>query len=545
MRRSHHWTEELVAAVEERIGKLGLSHVVVNGGLSVSGLQHIGRLRGEVLVGEAVRRELRRRGYSVEQKIVLYTQDPWKGKPPQLAQFPRGEGSKYVGWPLSRVPDPCGCHEGWVQHFWEDFGAYLSRFSDGEIEVVTTTELYAGPLKALVLESLEKRSKLRAVLNKYRGRAPLPEDWSPFEPICGACGRIDSTRVLSVSGELVEYSCGACGYVGRTGVENGKLGWRIEWAAVWKALRIDFEPYGRDHATPGGSRDSCSEISRLVFDYEPPAGIPYEWVSYKRGGAEEDMSSSEFVGLTPKQWDEVAHPEVLRYLYYGTHPRRRIVIDLERMPAYYEDFYSAERLYYALGEGKVSALSPDDELKVSSYELSMLPKPPSEMLPQVSYLTMALLVQSLPSYWTPEQVVERLRASGLLAGDLSDEGLRRVLGLARRAEAWVKLYAPSHVRYKLLEELPPSLTEKLRYRGLLVELGRRLEALSEWRSEAIKRVMIEVTAHLSDEERARFYEEFYMVFVGDVKGPRAAPLVEALGRDVVCKRLTRELSGKD
>jgi hypothetical protein len=36
-----------------------------------------------------------------------------------------------VGWPLIRVPDPKGCHSNWVEHYWEDFGGYLDKFTDG------------------------------------------------------------------------------------------------------------------------------------------------------------------------------------------------------------------------------------------------------------------------------------------------------------------------------------------------------------------------------------------------------------------------------
>jgi lysyl-tRNA synthetase class 1 len=120
-----HWIIELADKLEKRVkGKKG--PVIFNGGLSVSGLQHIGRLRGEVLIGEGVRKVLEKRGYKTRQYIVLYTQDAWKGTEEQLKAFGDvKKGRMHIGKPLIRVPDPFGCHSNWVEHYWEDFGGVL------------------------------------------------------------------------------------------------------------------------------------------------------------------------------------------------------------------------------------------------------------------------------------------------------------------------------------------------------------------------------------------------------------------------------------
>jgi len=341
-----HWLDQLVDRLEERLRDRGKDTLVFNGGLSVSGIQHVGRLRGEVLLVEAVRRELERRGYRVKQYLTLYTQDPWKGKDRQVSVFKSG-GERFKGWPLSRVPDPYGCHKSWVEHYWSDFGPYLKEFTDGRITIVKTTELYRSGLKEFMREVLEKRSIVRDIINRYRGRKPYPKDWIPIEPICGRCGRIDSTEAIEVlDGDRVRYKCRSCGFEGIAGFEESKLNWRIEWTGVWKVLDVDFEPYGKDHATPGGSRDSCVDLSINAFNHRPPEGEWYEWVSIRIGGREADMSSSGFTGITPREWLEIAHPQVLRYIYFSTHPHKRIVIDPVEVPRYYEEYYRAERIYF-------------------------------------------------------------------------------------------------------------------------------------------------------------------------------------------------------
>ncbi len=535
-----HWLYELADKVEEHARKLGKDKIIINGGLSVSGLQHIGRLRGEVLIGEGVRKILESRGYHVEQYIVLYTQDAWKGKNPQRQQFSNPqEAKKYTGWPLIRVPDPMGCHENWVQHYWEDFGGVLDKFTDGKIKTVTTTHLYNTQLKPVVLETIRKKELVREIVNKYRGRNPYPENWVPFEPVCEKCGRIDKTVTIEVKEEKITYRCKACGYQGETFINNGKLNWRLEWAGIWKAMDIDFEPYGKDHATPGGSRDSCKELVIKVFEHEPPEGTPYEWVALRTNGKEMDMSSSDFKGITPREWLEIADPEILRYIYFSTPPRRKIIIDLREIPQYYEEYYEAERNYYKFVQGQSIT---EEEYKAISYKFAQLKTIPEEMPLQIPYHTIALLVQSLPEEKALENAITRLEKSGLIKKELSSYDKERLSSIIEKSRNWVRKYAPENMRYSILSEVPERILNKLEYKTKLRELGEKLASLEEWSEENIKQIMIEHSKEMSAKERRKFYNEFYLVIIGKPSGPRAAPLANVLGKEFIVKRLVKDLS---
>jgi len=535
---SAHWLDQLVDRIAEELRKRGVEEVVVNGGLSVSGLQHIGRLRGEVLLGEAVRRELEKRGFRVRQLLTLYTQDPWKGKKSQLAQFADPEEAKrYVGWPLLRVPDPKGCHANWVEHYWEDFGPYIPEFTDGKIEVVTTTSLYEDGFRQFILrEVLPKREKLREVINKYRGRKPYPPGWIPVEPICDGCGRIDTTRATSVDEETgrVEYVCENCGYKGATDVSKSKLNWRIEWAGVWKVLDVDFEPYGKDHAAPGGSRDSCVDIAVNVFGFQPPVGEWYEWVSIRIGGKEADMSSSGFVGITPREWLQVAHPEILRFLYFLTHPHKKVVVDPSLIPQYYDQFYRAERVYF--GVEKVEG--EEGEYLKRTYELSFPGSPPSKLPAQVPYTHIAILSQLIPR-GMEEEAVNRLKRTGHLPEEPDEYSLQRVLSMLEKARNWVEKYAPPSLQVRILEEPPSEVLASLSFKDVFARLASELEALDRWDEDTIKEAMIRATEGLSRKQRREFYKEFYRVFTGRDSGPRAAPLLSLLDKEFVVERLRK------
>ncbi len=534
---ARHWLDKLVDELEARLRERakGKEVLVFNGGLSVSGLQHIGRLRGEVLIPEAVRRELERRGFRVRQLLTIYTQDPWKGKEEQRREFPDPEEARrYTGWPLIRVPDPKGCHANWVEHYWSDFGPYLREFTDGRIEFVTTTDLYRGRLKEFTLRLvIPRREDVRRVINKYRGRKPYPPGWIPVEPICERCGRIDSTEAVELldGGERVRYRCHHCGHEGVARVEDSKLNWRLEWVGVWKSLSVTFEPYGKDHATPGGSRDSCVDLAVNVFGFTPPIGEWYEWVAIRAGDRESDMSSSGFTGITPREWLEIAHPQILRFIFFSAHPHRKIVIDLQDLPRYYEEYYKAERVYFGLEEG--------DAVTKRTYELSHPREPPQKPPAQVPYTHAAILAQILPEDKLPDEAIKRLRRTGHLPEDADDYSIQWTLSLIKKAGTWARRYAPGSYRIEIPREIPVEILESLKYGSLLAKLADKLESLHTWDEDSIKEAMIEVGKDLTSKQRREFYKDFYKVMIGKPYGPRAAPLLSLMSKEWVIQRLRK------
>jgi len=541
---SKHWVDILAEDLAKKLAKRNKKIYVFNGGLSVSGVQHIGRLRGEIILPEILRRALESKGFKIRQLLTLYTQDAWKGKKPQLEAFDNPhEAKKYTGWPLIRVPDPKGCHRNWVEHYWSDFGPYIKEFTDGKVEVVTTTELYNDKMKEFVLETLRKSEQVRTVVNKYRGRNKYPEGWIPFEPICSSCGRIDSTIAVGYDeGKgLVEYYCKACGHKGTARLEEGKLNWRIEWTGVWKVLEVDFEPYGKDHATPGGSRDSCKELAKEVYGFDPPEGEWYEWVSLRIGGKEADMTSSGFVGITPREWLEIAHPQILRFLYVSTNPRRRVVIDLQEIPRYYNDYYRAERIYFGV---ESTGDENEDAILSRSYELSHPGEPPERIPVQVSYTHIALLVQNLPRENIFEQAVTRLRRTGHVS-ELDDYSKTWLEGLVIKALNWIERYAPDYLKFKVPKEPPIEAYKEIKYSRELKALAEKLARLESWDEESIKKAMIEIGGDMTSKARREFYRDFYLAILGKPQGPRAAPLLSVLDKDMVVKRLKLAARGEN
>ncbi|MEE9592627.1 MAG: lysine--tRNA ligase, partial [Thermoplasmata archaeon] len=326
----------------------------------------------------------------------------------------------------------------------------------------------------------------------------------------------------------VEYAC-ECGGTGSSPLELGKLNWRIEWPALWSLLHVDVEPFGKDHATPGGSRETSQVIAETILGRPAPFGIPYEWVGYAEGGKDRgDMESSGFLGFGPQTWLEVADPEVLRFLFATTPIRRRLVLDLSQVDAYHQRYDQAEASHYGGSEDDASR----------AYLLAQLASPPEERPFQLPYRHASMLAQVAPKEDRLAWSLERLKDTGLLDKEPDRWERDRIGRRLEQARRWAHVFAPSPLRIEVQEELPAEALADLTptERDALSKLR---EALSDvpWQEEAIKDAMVRLTKGDLPVSTQRFFAVLYTALLGKPSGPRAAPLLALLERDFVLRRL--------
>jgi len=515
----------------------GKKDLVVNAGLSVSGLQHVGRLRGEITLSQFLTRSLHEDGRNTLQSLVLYTQDEWKAKEAQVSQFTKEDGRKYAGRRLIDVPDPFGCHANWVEHYWKDFGGVLDRFAPN-VRIVTTTDTYRNPeMQALVRDLAWRAVEVREVVNKYRARHPYPAGWIPFEAFCEQCKTIGATTI-AIEGTSARYRCERCGHRGTSSIEKGKLNWRLEWPALWKVYRVDIEPFGKDHATPGGSRESCAKIAETIMHFRPPMGIPYEWVGIADHGKDlGDMGSSDFLGFSPAQWVQVGDPEVLRYLYAFNPLARRVVLDLYRVDAYHDVYDRAEDAFYS------DEREGDEDDQARSYELAQFLRPPNAQPFALSYRHAAFLSQISPESGRLEWCLRRMRETGMLDRAPTEFERGRIARRLAQARVWVETHAPEN-RVALLEAWTPEVASQLDAKdrdALRTFAGRAASA--RWNEDSIKESMVSLTKSGSlPVETTRFFRDLYLVLLGSEQGPRAAPFLAVLEKDWVLRRLKEAAS---
>jgi lysyl-tRNA synthetase class 1 len=533
------WLDKLARQVHERFPNEPVIHLSC--GLSIRGPQHVGRMRGELCIPDSVKRVLEERyERRVIHYVVLYDMDPQKLTPLQIAFSEDPEAQqKYAGVSLRNIPDPHGCCASWQDHFWQDFGPYLSQFGF-DVQIVRTSEFYQmAKTREVIKQILGRRERVIELVNRFRGERPWPPDYIPIKPICENCLSIEHTDAVSfdLDAYTVDYVCRRCGQRGTTSLVNAKLTWRLEWSALWRVLHIEFEPYGKDHAAAGGSRETCGIFSTQLFDYPPPLGEWNEWVSLKkRGEWLGEMTASGFVGITPRQWLEIGEPEVLRYLYVGTVPHTAITIDLDRIPAYHDDYDRAERVYH--GVQQVATAREAHNIR-RAFELAQIRPIPTSFPFQLSYTFAAQLAQILPRQARVQKAIQLLRRIGQLTRrptQLEKEHIERRLALA---ENWINRYAPDRYKIRLVDKLTNRLLARLtnEQREALRRLGTFLE---QKRSEnevwdAIRQIAQDVG--IAPE---RVFEAAYVVLLGRARGPRLVPFILTLDRPFVVRRFKLE-----
>ncbi|MCK4929350.1 MAG: lysine--tRNA ligase, partial [Methanosarcinales archaeon] len=315
MAETIHWAD--VVATEAL--KKGNKHTVASG-ITPSGNIHIGNMR-EVLTADAVYRALKDAGADANLIYIADTYDPLR----KVYPFLDDSYEEHIGRPLSEIPCPCGAHPNYAEHFLEPFFNSLKKL-DIHPKIRRADELYKqGAYVDAIKNALMKRDGIAHIIEEVAGRTLDPE-WNPFNPICNECGKLTTTKVtgFDIDAGTVDYSC-SCGSTGTVSMQGGgKLTWRVDWPARWPILGVTIEPFGKDHASAGGSYATGERISSEVFDYPAPHPIVYEWIMLKGQGA---MSSSTGVTVSISDMLDVVPPEVLRYLIIRTKPEKHIEFD--------------------------------------------------------------------------------------------------------------------------------------------------------------------------------------------------------------------------
>ncbi|MCK4848203.1 MAG: lysine--tRNA ligase [Candidatus Heimdallarchaeota archaeon] len=536
-----HWIDKLTEDLITHWPDIKDFHC--NCGISISGKQHVGRLRGEIVLTNAVVQELQRKGFSATHYLILYTSDPWKGKEGQLNSFSDpNEAKKYINWRLIDVPDPTGKKSSWVDYFWQEFGNPLSKFGK-KIKIIRTHEFYkTEEMKQTIKTLIQQKGAVRAILNKYRKDNPFPENWIPFNPLCNKCNRIGTTTALEIDIESykVRYSCSACDDEGWSDMQLGKLTWRLEWLAIWYTLNIHFEPYGKDHATPGGSRDSCIEVLESILHSPGPYGFWNEWVGYSEGRTDHgDMTSSGFIGFTPTTWLKYTDSQVLRYLYLKPPPKRRIILGLDKIPNYVSEYDKAQRLYHG-----IESFDDESELKTirRSYEIAHFNNVPPYIGFQLDFSQAIILSQLVGTGEAgTKQAIEKLQATGILKEEVTDDIQKHIQTRLKQAADWISSCAPSHLRIEIPETISEEIMSQIdsEMKEIINDLAVTLSEIS-WTEEEIKNCMIALKGkfNLSRKKMAIFFGALYQIILGTNRGPRFAPFIVALEKEWVINRLS-------
>ena len=320
--------------------------VIFESGFGPSGLPHLGTMC-EVLRPAYVRRALENVGDGRPARLIVFIDDiDGLRKVPESVPH-RDEWKRYLGQPVARIPDPFGCCKSFADHMIDLLSKFLAPV-EVDLELARASEMYAsGRFDDALKLMLDKREDIIRVITPTL-REENRAGWSPFMPICPACGQVNSTRVVAYHPDraAVEFSCerdfgGAhgCGHRAEQSVlgGNAKVGWKVDWALRWYVLKVDYELYGKDLID---SARLSGQILRLLGG-KPPIGFPFEMFLDEEG---HKISKSVGRGVTVDDWQRYAPIEVLKYFLLLS-PRRARKLFIETIPQYVDEYLDALREY--------------------------------------------------------------------------------------------------------------------------------------------------------------------------------------------------------
>ena len=248
-------------------------------------------------------------------------------KIPVNVQAVNKDMEKYIGASYADAPNPFGTEEAtYAEYFEKEFEEAIRRFGIKMDYRYQAKMNKSGKYKEYVIEALQKRGEIFDILDSFRTQDAQEGEREAYYPVaiyCPECGR-DTTRITSLSQDCTKakYVC-KCGHEGEhdfTKDYNCKLAWKIDWPMRWKYEQVDFEPGGKDHASPGGSYDTSRVIAKKIFNYEAPVFQGYEFIGIK--GTTGKMSGSTGLNLTPATLLNIYQPEVILWLYAKSEPTK-------------------------------------------------------------------------------------------------------------------------------------------------------------------------------------------------------------------------------
>jgi lysyl-tRNA synthetase, class I len=521
------WYDMMAKKVIERERQLGrnMDKIRTEMGLGASGFPHIGSL-GDAARSYAVTLALKGLGFNSE--LVAYCDDK-----DGLRKVPVGlskDLEKYLGFPVSSIPDPFGCHESYGKHMSLLLLESLDKCGI-EYRYFSAKEVYEkGLLLNEIRTILLNAKKVGEIVKEEVGQERYTEVL-PFFPVCSNCGRIYTTKAfkfepktdkvlykcegLEIRGRLIE----GCGHEGETDITKGegKLTWKGEFAARWKALDIRFEAYGKDIADSVKIND---RICREVLCFESPSHAKYEMFLDKGG---KKISKSAGNVFTPQVWFRYGSPQSLLLLMLKRFVGTR-TLDVSDIPAYMNELDYLEDVYF----GKKQVGDKEATKLRGLLEYCYVMKPPAKPSIHVPYNLMAFLVKMAPKECLNDYVTEKLQSYGYLQKNQNLDA-----SLMKRID-----YALNWTRdFEEIKETVITLTDE--EKKAITELISKLEAENE--PDKIQNAIFNAAKN-NGLQPSNFFKTLYNILMGAPQGPRLGPYVLAMGKQNVIAALQRVLS---
>jgi len=512
------WVEKLADDVVERFPR---EHVYrTENGIGASGFPHIGSI-SDAVRSYGVKLALEEKGLKAEHIAFSDDKDGLRKVPQGLPD----ELKKYIGVPVTSVPDPFHCHGSYGEHM----GWLLL---DGLDRLGITYKFYSGAevyrrglLNDQIRLILSNWKKVGEIIRQVSGQTKYIEVL-PYLPVCENCGRIYTTEASGYDDSTfsVTYTCrggeiggkwyDGCGHRGERKIAEGegKLVWKSEFAARWAALGVSFEAYGKELTDSVVIND---RICEEVLGRSPPVHTRYE-LFLSKGGRKLSKSSGELV--THDEWLRYGSPASLRLLMYKRFEGAREV-GIEDVPVYMDELDALEDVYFGIKKVDDEADRLD---KVNLYRYAHLLKVPPKPTPHPPYNLLVYLAKIAPQSGTTEYVLEKLRLYGYTAkDDVDKQALVERVGYALN---WARDHTEISVSTQLADDERP----------IVLRVAQKLAGKND--EQGFQQCAYEAATELGVEPK-KVFQSLYKALIGQSSGPRFGSYVKAMGKEEVIRRL--------
>ena len=517
------WLDRVAREVIEREQKLrrDTSNVRVEMGLGASGVPHIGNV-SDAARAFGVKMALEEAGFRSE--LIAYSDDM-----DALRKVPSGLPdwlSNEIGKPVSEIRDPFDCHK--------SYGEHMSSLLKQALDLLGITYTFksgyesykSGLLVTQIDMILRNAERIGEKIEELTGQKKYLESL-PYFPQCRNCGRLNVARPYKYDPEekRVYYKCtgdeigkkwiNGCGHEGYADITKGegKLSWKVEFAARWAALDIRFEAHGKELTDSVKINDWISE---KILSYPPPHHVVYELFQDKSG---KKLSKSTGNLVSPQKWLELGSPQSLLLVYY-----KRIVgarsISEEDIPQYMDEYDHLEDLYF--GKAKEENKMKEARLKGLYYYVNLRRAPP-EPAQHVPYSLLVQLAGVAPEENHAQYIAKRL-VDYRVARKIDDSLLQKI----EYAYRWAREFSLAETHVELTEG----------ERNALEDLSSKLNGQ---RDPQMIQTLIFDTARSHGIEPPDFFRVLYKVLIGAERGPRLGPYIVDIGTQKVAGKL-REAS---
>ena len=517
------WYDKTAAKIIEREQKLNrnLDMIRTESGLGASGIPHIGSF-SDCARSYAVTLAIQEQGFKSDYIAFADDLDGLRKVPVGLPK----SLNKYLGYPVTSIPDLDGCHGSFGEHITSLLLEALDqsgiKYTFRSAKKVYETGLLNTEIKAI----LANAKKVGEIVKEEVGQEKFV-DTLPYFAICANCEKIYTTKAHAFLNDenKVLYKCEGmeikgkwlegCGYSGEANIQKGqgKLGWKVEFAARWKALDIRFEPYGKDIADSVRVND---RICREIFNWAPPSHARYEMYLDKTG---KKISKSAGNVFTPQVWFRYGSPQSLLLLTLKRFVGARS-LSITDIPQYMNEIDELEEIYFE----KKHVPDKKEKTKLSGlYKYCWLLNPPTNPGDHVPYNLLTFLAKLAPEDSKIDFVMDKLQGYGYGKEGLTDDLKQRIL----YALNWSADF--SEITEKTVE-----LTKEESH-----AVNDLINALvTEKDEDSIQSAVFNI-ARTNNIKPGKFFKIIYTILLGASQGPRLGPYVLAMGRENVIDALKR------